>query len=639
MLARSAAVRRFARTDAVRLVVAAFLFTVALGGVLAIDALPGPLASPGAIVNDVATSDIRAPRAIKYESAEETRVRREAAREQVQPQYNYSADRGQLIANQQLAELESVVAPVDTAYSAVLTPDAREAALRAAMPGLSPTAQDTLSQLDGSQWAALGSELVRVLDATERGEVRDTLLTDVRASLGDEISIRFSVEQRALAQEILAPLVIPNSTFDAGATERARAEAANLIAPVSISIARGEIIVQRDQRIDDLAREKLSLFGLLDPRHDPLRAAGWLMLAGLVVVLLLAWVWRFRSQIWHRSSALLLIALVLIGASIALKVTGDRSVLPYVVPTAAVGLLLAVLLDAGAALMVMGVLALLGGAIIGSVEFATYVLFGGVAGIIVVRRGEKLSHFIQAAAAVAVVQIAVVTMFTLLGDRDFTGFFELAGAAIASAAGSAVAALGSFVILGNAFGITTSFRLLELANPSQPLLRRLLLETPGTYHHSLMVGNLAERAAEAIGADPLLARVAAYYHDVGKLSNPAAFIENQAANDNIHDELEPEQSVALLKAHVANGIDLAYKYKLPKPLIAFIPEHHGTALMSYFYARAQEQAIADAAALPGTPQAQEAAASVDAGRFRHAGPKPQSKEAAILMLADSVEAS
>jgi putative nucleotidyltransferase with HDIG domain len=433
--------------------------------------------------------------------------------------------------------------------------------------------------------------------------------------------------------------VVANSTFDAGATERARTEAANLIAPVPISIARGEIIVQRDQRIDDLAREKLSLFGLLDPRPDPLRAAGWFMLAGLVVILLLAWVWRFRSQIWHRSSALLLVALLLIGASIALKVTGDRSVLPYVVPIAAVGLLLAVLLDAGAALMVTGVVALLGGAIVGTVEFSAYVLFGGVAGIIVVRRGERLSHFVQAAGAVAAVQIAVVTLFTLLGDRDFTGFFELAGAAVASAAGAAVAALGSFVILGNAFGITTSFRLLELANPSQPLLRRLLLETPGTYHHSLMVGNLAERAAEAIGADPLLARVAAYYHDVGKLQNPQAFIENQAANDNVHDELEPDQSVALLKAHVANGIDLAYQYKLPKPLIAFIPQHHGTALMSYFYARAQEQATADRGALPGTPAAQEAAATVDAGRFRHAGPKPQSKEAAILMLADSVEAS
>jgi len=639
MLARSSAVRRFARTDAVRLVIATLLMVAALGSVLAIDALPGPFAGPGAIVGEIAPADILAPRALTYESAEATRLAREAARAQVQPQYDYSPERGQLTAVQQLDALEQLLGPVDAAFAAVLTPEARQASLRSAIPHLTSAASETLAQLDLVQWSAVRGELVRVLNSTQSQEVRDALLPDLRGSLASRVTIRFPQGQRSLAAEILSPLIIANSTFDEAATERARNEAANLVEPVAIPIRQGEIIVRRGEPVSEIAREKLDRFGLLDPRPDAVRAGGWFLLALLSVVLLLAWIWRFRSQIWHRSSALLLIALVLIGASIALKVTGDRSVLPYVVPVAAVGLLLAVLLDAGAALMVTSVLALLGGAIIGSVEFSAYVLFGGVAGIIAVRRGEKLSQFVQAAVAIAAVQIAVVTMFTLLGDRDFTGFFELAGAAGASAAGAAIAALGSFVILGNAFGITTSFRLLELANPSQPLLRRLLLETPGTYHHSLMVGNLAERAAEAIGADPLLARVAAYYHDVGKLANPVAFIENQAANDNIHDELEPNQSVALLKAHVANGIDLAYQYKLPKPLIAFIPQHHGTALMSYFYARAREQAIAYAGAIPGTPAAQEAAASVDPSRFRHAGPKPQSKEAAILMLADSVEAS
>jgi len=169
------------------------------------------------------------------------------------------------------------------------------------------------------------------------------------------------------------------------------------------------------------------------------------------------------------------------------------------------------------------------------------------------------------------------------------------------------------------------FQLLELANPSQPLLRRLLVETPGTYHHSLMVGNLAERAAEAIGADPLVTRVAAYYHDIGKLANPLAFIENQAGGDNIHDQLDPEVSAGILKQHVADGIDIAYKARLPKALIAYIPQHHGTAIMSYFYARAKELAG------PGV--------TVDERKFRHAGPKPQTKEAALIMLADSVEAS
>ncbi len=174
-------------------------------------------------------------------------------------------------------------------------------------------------------------------------------------------------------------------------------------------------------------------------------------------------------------------------------------------------------------------------------------------------------------------------------------WLQLLFASVAAAAGAAILAAGSFAVLGSLFGITTSYQLMELANPSQPLLRRLLLETPGTYHHSLMVGNLAERAAETVGADPLIVRVAAYYHDIGKLANPSAFIENQTAGqENPHDDLAPEQSAAILAAHVANGIDIAYQYKLPKPVISFIPQHHGTGRMSFFYNKAREEAVAAA---------------------------------------------
>jgi putative nucleotidyltransferase with HDIG domain len=639
MLARSAPIRRFTRSDALRFFTAALLLIVALGGILAIDALPGPFAGGSLVVDGVAVVDIRAPRALTYESAAATQASRDQAAAQVQPQYDFTADRGQLVAVQQLQAFDQTVTPVDAAFAAVLAIDARQQALRAAIPYLSTVAATTLSGLDETAWIALRGEMSGDLESIERQEVRDTLLTDVRASLANRLSLRFPADQRQLAAEVLSPLVLANSTFDSQATVTARASAAAAVAPVRFAIRKGEIVVQAGERLDAVGREKLDEFGLLNPQPDLARAGGWLLLAALTVCLLLGWIWRFRWPIWHRNSAVLLIGLVIVGAAVALKVTGDRSVLPYVVPTAAVGLLLAVLLDSGAALMVIGVLALLGGAIVGSVEFAGYILLGGLAGIVVIRRGERLSHFAQAAVAIALVNIGVVTVFTLLGDGDVTGLVELAGAGIACGAGSALAAVGSFLLIGNLFGITTSFQLLELANPSQPLLRRLLLETSGTYHHSLMVGNLAERAAEAIGADPLLARVAAYYHDVGKLSNPLAYIENQAGMENVHDDLSPEQSVALLKEHVANGIDFAYEYKLPKPLIAFIPQHHGTALMSFFYHRAQEQAIADSGALPGTAAAQAAAETVDARRFRHAGPKPQSREAAILMLADSVEAS
>jgi putative nucleotidyltransferase with HDIG domain len=236
------------------------------------------------------------------------------------------------------------------------------------------------------------------------------------------------------------------------------------------------------------------------------------------------------------------------------------------------------------------------------------------------------------------VQAVVVTAFSLLGERDLAGVVQLIGAASLSSGGAAVAAIGSFAVLGNVFGLLTVFQLLELANPSQPLLRRLLVETPGTYHHALMVGNLAERAAESIGADPLITRVAAYYHDVGKLANPEAFIENQSGGENLHDELAPEESAHILKQHVADGIDVAYRARLPKALIAFIPQHHGTAIMSYFYAKAREEAAAPFGGT-GTEEGRRAADAVDPRRYRHAGPKPQSREAALLMLADGVEAS
>jgi hypothetical protein len=275
-------------------------------------------------------------------------------------------------------------------------------------------------------------------------------------------------------------------------------------------------------------------------------------------------------------------------------------------------MLVAILLGAGPAMVLSIFLAIIAGASNDlSLELATYVFVGSLTGILAVRRGDRVAVFLQAGVAIFAANVAVVSIFSLLGTRDITGVLQLFGASAAAAAGAAIATVGTFQAVGNLFGILTVFQLLELANPSQPLLRRLLLETPGTYHHSLMVGNLAERAAEAISADPLLARVASYYHDIGKLENPAGFIENQAGGDNIHDRLSPEASAQLLKAHVTDGINLAYRARLPKPLIAFIPQHHGTTRMSYFWAKGREEAAAPFGGL-GT---------------------------AILMLADSVEAS
>jgi len=373
---------------------------------------------------------------------------------------------------------------------------------------------------------------------------------------------------------------------------------------------------------------------------DLLSIFGWLLLSVAVVTTLMAWMWRFRSRLWHRNNAMLLMALALLSATTLLVVIGDSPVAPYLVPTFAVGLLLAVLLDSGVASVVTAIVAMLAGVITGSMEVAAYTFLGGLVGTIVIGRGERLTQFVQAGAAITVANVAVVVAFTIItGGDDLEIFLQLLAASAVSAFGAAALAAGTFAVLGSVFGITTSYQLLELANPTQPLLRRLLLEAPGTYHHSLMVGNLAEQAAEAIGADALVTRVAAYYHDIGKLSDPMVFIENQAGGENIHDELPPEESATMIVGHVARGIDIAYQYKLPKALIGFIPQHHGTALMGYFYAKARQIAAQEAGAPINSGAGKEAADKVDPRRFRHAGPKPQSREAAILMLADSVEAS
>ena len=633
---RTAPVRAFTRRDGVRLALATVVLVLGLGAILGSDLIPTRV---DVQAGDIATADITAPRTIDMISDSETEAARQAARDAVEPKYDYTVTQAAALATQQDQALDSRTAAVDAAFSSNLTDAARTALLSNAIPDLSDAARSTLLGLDGSAWTDVKTEAVQVLDMLLRSELRDTDVATTREHLSSLMGGGLTEAEQTLAAEIISPLVIANSTYSQTLTTQAQDQAAAAVQPVHEQIAQGEILVRKGERVTPLAIEEIHALGLDQASPDLIRLVGWIALALLLVAPLLAWFWRFRPNLWHRNNVLLLVGVVLLTGTLALQLTAGRSILPYFLPTAAAGMLVAILLDAWAATILMAVLGLLAGAVNGgSLELTTYVFLGGFAGILTIRRGDRLHVFVQAGIAVAVTNAFVVTTFTLLGEHDLTGLLQLWAASIVSAGGAAVATVGTFAVLGNLFGILTVFHLQELANPSQPLLRRLLVETPGTYHHSLMVGNLAERAAEAIGADPLLARVAAYYHDVGKLANPLAFIENQSGGENIHDSLAPDVSAAILKQHVPDGIDLAYRYRLPKTLIAFIPQHHGTARIGYFYAKAREQAAARYGGLT-TPSGVEAADAVDDRMYRHIGPKPQTREAAILMLADSVEAS
>jgi cyclic-di-AMP phosphodiesterase PgpH len=628
----------FTRRDLMRFAIGAAALIVAMTAIFALDLVPQRLVIE---VGNVAAADIVAPRADSYPSDILTAEARDKASSEVDFVYDYSTEKATQIAQAQVAAFERQVTSVDKAFEDGTKPAEKATLLESAVPGLTDSARTTLEGLPKERWAAVRAEASRVLDLTERNQLRDTAVQQAKSTLTVQMSGGLDGDERTLAAELIGPLVKANSSYSNEQTILARQAAADAVSPVMVDYAQNETIVRHGEKVTPVALEAIMHFGLTEARPDVARLGGWFLLSVLIVGILFGWVWRFRRQLWHRTNALVLVGLIVVGTTLLLKLTAGRHGLPFILPTAAAGMLLAILLDAGVATIVLALIALLGGAVngpTGSLELMAYIFLGGMAGIVGIRRGDRFQVFVQAGLAVAIVNVLVVATYGFLGLHDARGVIELMGASVLSAAGSAVAAVGTFAVLGSVFGILTVFQLLELANPSQPLLRRLLVETPGTYHHSLMVGNLAERAAEAIGADPLLTRVAAYYHDIGKLANPLAFIENQAGGENVHDQLDPETSAQILKQHTADGIDIAYKAKLPKSLIAFIPQHHGTAIMSYFYARARGLAAAPYGG-PQTADGARAAAAVDERKFRHSGPKPQSREAALIMLADGVEAS
>ena len=250
-------------------------------------------------------------------------------------------------------------------------------------------------------------------------------------------------------------------------------------------------------------------------------------------------------------------------------------------------------------------------------------LFGGLIGIKYVRNIRHRGAFIRAGTFMSLANSVSLAAIGLFLNSSFRELFLNVFYGFLNGVGSSILVMGVLPYVENFFDIFSPLRLLELADPSHPLLRRLQVEAPGTYHHSLLVANLAEAAAEVVGADPLLARVGSYYHDIGKIRRPHLFVENQIDQDNYHERITPNLSLLVIISHVKDGIELAKEYRLPQPIIDIIAQHHGTTIVSYFYHRAKEERGED----------------VDPDDFRYPGPKPQSKEAAIVMLADSVEAS
>ena len=594
---------------------------VAIVGVLAAIAL---LLSPPAVASYdagvVADRAIRAPRSVSYSSESLTIGEREKAQAAVPRQFS----RNPAVLVAESGRLQTELAAIGRVRDSTVSREQKIVALtRLPELALAAASATDLTDLSPAEWDALTQGLERTLQSVSTPDIRPDQLDLIRADLPRAIPAAWSDRQKRVALELVRGHVLANVAFDPIATQLLQQAARAAVGPVLVQITGGEVVVREGQVVSPADVEKLRALGLANAEIDWKSAIGLFLWSLLIAAVLGIFVSRYAEDAWADDRRVVLVGLSLIVlTAVARIVVPSHALAVYLVPYAAVAMMLTVLVGGRTALATQIAAALHVGIMSGQVELVAYVLVPALLGMGAVRRATTAREFVSGAVFVVAGNVGVIAAFLLVGrSTDALGLLQLVTAAVAGGLASGLVAFGGMVLLGHLFRITTVFELRELADPNHPLLRQLLLRTPGTYHHSLLVANLAERAAEVIGADPLVARVGAYYHDVGKMRNPSAFIENQTGT-NPHDELDPVVSAGIVSAHIRDGLALADRYHLPAVIREMIPGHHGTSVIRYFYQEALDR---------GQP--------VEESAFRHPGPKPRTREAGIVMLADGTEAS
>lgn len=428
--------------------------------------------------------------------------------------------------------------------------------------------------------------------------------------------------------------IVENEVLNKELTEERVEQVKASVEPTKI--LQGQVIVREGQIVDREIYRQLKLVGMLDNQSSLKPAIGLFLFIALCMWLFYVQLKKWNADKDDKQRVLIVSMLIFI-----LSVTGMKLIslvsenfdltIAFLFPTALAPMLVRSLINERFGVLMAFLTAAVAGIIfqegyssVLQMEIALYILFGGLAGLYVIQGIDKRSHLLQTSMAVAVVNL-VFMAFYLLMNQTVYGLSELLFygiAAFTSGLLSGALTIGLLPFFESAFGLISAMKLIELSNPNHPLLKKILTETPGTYHHSVMVANLADAACESIGADGLLARVGCYYHDIGKTKRPGFFIENQMSHANPHDSLPPETSRDIILAHGTDGANMLQKHKMPKEIVDIAEQHHGTSLLKYFYIKAKEEGH-----------------DINEADYRYAGPKPQKKETAIISIADSVEAA
>ncbi len=494
---------------------------------------------------------------------------------------------------------------------------------------LTDTAFGALFTVEEEELLKMKSVVLNILHDTLEQGIKPAALDSARLKVAEEIYRENLQEDLLPAAEFLAvSLVQPNLLYNPVATIRAREEAKEAIEPVMIW--QGALLISAGEQVTEKHISQLETLGLQSIGTDYIIFVGLVMLLVLLFFIVGTYLSIYEKDIFRKPSYLFLLGLVIV-LTLLFAVAGNYFS-GFLIPVAMGIILISVLFNYRLALLTAVIFGILTGLITGGdFRFVLVAILGGLVAFLVVFKVQRRDDLAKAGLYVALVNVvSIISIFFFTGvarlEYDFFREFSIAVlSGIGSGFFSAIMAIGLLPYLESGFGLTTSVTLLELADPGRNLLKRLLREAPGTYHHSIIVANLAEAAAEAVGADPLLARVGAYYHDIGKLKRPYFFAENQIAQNNPHEKISANLSTLIITSHIKDGLELARKEKLPRVIQDIIQQHHGTSLVSYFYMQAA-----------GDNDGRERIEEIN---FRYEGPRPASKEAAIVSLADAVEAT
>lgn len=487
----------------------------------------------------------------------------------------------------------------------------------------------------------LANNLVRQVLLIEPNEF-DIFIQEIRQSIHTIITGRISADNVAQIKEQYAQVIVksqlspalqqvanqvgyqiiePNLMLDADKIERARDEAIRSVDPIMVK--QGEIVVSDGTVVTADHLQLLQDLGLYRKGIDYLSLLGLLLFLITLVGLFSYTMYKLAPNSLVNENRLALLGSVLIIVTLLSKIISfiDWPLAVYLAPIALAGMIITMLLDSRTAVLAVLFLAVINGVIYYSMVPVIVAFLGGLTAIVSVSQVSQRTELMHAGFIVGGINLLAMVAFGLL-ERDSSLIIH-SYLGVLNGVISSIIAIGTLPYFEIVFDITSAVKLLELSNPNHPLLRRLLMETPGTYHHSIIVGNLSEAAADAVGGDGLLARVGSYYHDIGKLKRPYFFAENQLTTENPHDKIAPSLSTLIITAHVKDGVELAREYKLPDVITMFVKQHHGSDLVKFFYHRAKENG----------------GDSVEEQDYRYPGPTPQTKEVAIVSLADATEAA